>query len=90
MSQKVRAAQSRAALAAGRVRTFGYAPYLATYIYSLSERPSPGSGTCGVSMDGVIHWDPEFVEALDVDALAYVILHEALHLILRQDRKSVV
>lgn len=88
MSQKVRAAQSRAALAAGRVRTFGYAPYLATYIYSLSERPSPGSGTCGVSMDGVIHWDPEFVEALDVDALAYVILHEALHLILRHHARA--
>lgn len=88
MLSKVRAAQARAALAAGRVRTFGYAPYLATYIYSLSEQPSPGSGTCGVSMDGVIHWDPEFVEALDVDTLAYVILHEALHLILRHHARA--
>ena len=88
MSEKVRAAQARAALAAGRVRTFGYAPYLATYIYSLSEQPSPGSGTCGVSMDGVIHWDPEFVEALDVDTLAYVVLHEALHLILRHHARA--
>jgi predicted metal-dependent peptidase len=88
MSNKVRAAQARAALAAGRVRTFGYAPYLATYIYSLNEQQSPGSGTCGVSMDGVIHWDPDFVEALDVDTLAYVVLHEALHLILKHHARA--
>ena len=88
MSSKVRAAQARAALAAGRVRTFGYAPYLATYIYSLSEQATPGYGTCGVSMDGVIHWDPEFVEALDVDTLAYLILHEVLHLILQHHSRA--
>jgi predicted metal-dependent peptidase len=70
-------------LAAGRVRTFDYAPYLASYVYALKQRECRGTGTCGVSEDGVLHWDPAFVESLDADSMAYVILHEALHLIFR-------
>jgi predicted metal-dependent peptidase len=75
-------------LAAGRIRTFDYAPYLASYIYSLKQNESKGSATCGVSRDGVIHWDPAFVDELDADSLAYVILHEALHLIFRHHARS--
>jgi predicted metal-dependent peptidase len=65
------------------VRTFEYAPYLASYIYGLKQQESKGSGTCGISKDGVIYWDPVFVMGLSVDTLAYVVLHEALHLIFR-------
>jgi predicted metal-dependent peptidase len=76
-------------LAHGRVRTFEYAPYLAHYIYSLKQQEVRGTGTCGVSRDGVLHWDPEFVQSLDADSLAYVILHEALHLIFRHHARSI-
>lgn len=70
-------------LAQGRIRTFDYAPYLASYIYSLKQQETRNTGTCGISKDGVLHWDPKFVESLDRDTLAYVVLHEALHLIFR-------
>ena len=75
-------------LAAGRVRTFEYAPYLASYIYSLKQQESPGSGTCGVTKDGILLWDPKFVDSLDRDTLAYVILHETLHLIFRHHARA--
>jgi predicted metal-dependent peptidase len=75
-------------LAAGRIRTFDYAPYLASYIYSLKQREAKGAGTCGISKDGVLHWDPKFIDELDTDTLAYVILHEALHLIFRHHARA--
>lgn len=78
----------RQRLAAGRVRTFEYAPYLASYIYGLKQQEAKGSGTCGISKDGVIHWDPAFVMGLSVDTLAYVVLHEALHLIFRHHARA--
>ena len=75
-------------LAAGRIRTFDYCPYLASYVYSLKQQEVKGTGTCGISKDGVLHWDPAFIESLDVDTLAYVILHEALHLIFRHHARA--
>lgn len=75
-------------LAAGRIRTFDYAPYLASYIYSLKQQESRNTATCGVSADGVLYWDPEFIGSLDRDTLAYVILHEALHLIFRHHARA--
>jgi hypothetical protein len=78
----------REKLAAGRIRTFDYCPYLASYVYSLKQQECKGTGTCGISKDGVLHWDPAFVESLDVDTLAYVILHEALHLIFRHHARA--
>lgn len=76
-------------LAHGRVRTFEYAPYLAHFIYSLKQQEVRNTGTCGVSRDGVLHWDPEFVQSLDADTLAYVIMHESLHLIFRHHARAV-
>lgn len=73
----------REKLASGRVRTFEYMPYLASYIYALKQSETPGSGTCSVSKDGVIHWDPAFIESIDTNTAAYVFIHEALHLIFR-------
>lgn len=78
----------REKLAAGRIRTFDYCPYLASYVYSLKQQEVKGTGTCGISKDGVLHWDPAFVDSLDVDTLAYVILHEALHLIFRHHARA--
>ncbi len=78
----------RQRLAAGRVRTFEYAPYLASYIYGLKQQEAKGSGTCGISKDGVIYWDPMFVMGHSVDTLAYVVLHEALHLIFRHHARA--
>jgi predicted metal-dependent peptidase len=75
-------------LAAGRIRTFDYCPYLASYVYSLKQQEARGTGTCGISKDGVLYWDPQFVDSLDVDTLAYVILHEALHLIFRHHARA--
>lgn len=78
----------REKLAAGRIRTFDYAPYLASYVYSLKQQEVRGTGTCGISKDGVLHWDPQFVDSVDVDTLAYVILHEALHLIFQHHARA--
>lgn len=78
----------REMLAAGRIRTFDYAPYLASYIYSLKQQETSNTATCGVSADGVLYWDAKFIESLDRDTMAYVILHEALHLIFRHHARS--
>ena len=79
----------REKLAAGRVRTFEFAPYLASYVYSLKQVETPGAVTCGVSADGVLHWDPKFVASVDTDTMAYTILHEALHLIFRHHARAI-
>lgn len=78
----------RQKLAQGRIETFEWYPYLAGYIYGLKQQASPGCGTAGVSMDGVIHWDPEYIDKLNVGTCAYVIVHEAMHLIFRHHKRA--
>lgn len=63
-------------------------PYLAGYVYGLKQQEAPGSGTMGVSKDGVVFWDPAFVEAQPVESLTYAVLHEVLHLVFRHHARA--
>ena len=78
----------REKLAAGRIRVFDHMPYLASYVYALKQQAVRGTGTMGVSKDGTLYWDPEFVEAQSIDGLAYCVLHESLHLIFRHHARA--
>jgi predicted metal-dependent peptidase len=71
----------RQLLGQARVRTFEYVPYLASYIYSLKERETPGIGTTAVDDAGNLYWDPKFIVECGVDKGAYLVAHEVLHLI---------
>lgn len=63
-------------------------PYLAGYVYGLKQQEAPECGTMGVSKDGVVFWDPAFVEAQPVESLTYSVLHEVLHLVYRHHARA--
>ena len=65
-----------------------YFPYLSPYVYSLVPVERPGLGTMAVDMQGRMYFDPDFCEKLTLDQGAYVVLHEAWHLILRHCHRS--
>lgn len=75
-------------LGQARMHTFEYVPYLASYIYSLRERETPGIGTAAVDREGNLYWDPEFVAALGREQTAYLVAHEVLHLIFEHHVRS--
>jgi len=60
-----------------------YFPYLSTYTYSLVPVERVGLGTMAVDQNGRMYYDPDFCEQVTLDQGAYVVLHEAWHLILR-------
>ena len=66
-----------------RLQAAEYMPYMAHYVFSLTPVSKPGIGTMGVDMQGRLYYDPEFCETLTCEQGAYVVLHEALHLVLR-------
>lgn len=80
--------KQRDRLAQGRVRTFDYMPYMAKLVYSMKQRPTPGIQTVAISQDGILYWDPEFIEGLTEEQLAYTILHETLHLLFRHAARA--
>ena len=80
----------RQKLAAARIKVFDYMPYLAGYVYGLKQKEVHGTGTMGVSKDGTIFWDAEFIEACTVEQLTYALLHEVLHLVYRHHARAKV
>lgn len=78
----------RQLLGQARVHTFEYVPYLASYIYALREQETPGIGTAGVDDAGNLYWDPEFIKQIDTGQCAYLVAHEALHLIFQHHQRS--
>lgn len=78
----------RQLLGQARVHTFEYVPYLASYIYSLREQETPGIGTAAVDAAGNLYWDPEFVQQVGKEQSAYLVAHEALHLIFDHHARS--
>jgi predicted metal-dependent peptidase len=78
----------RQLLGQARVRTFEYVPYLASYIYSLKEKETPGIGTAAVDDAGNLYWCPKFIEQCGVDTGAYLVTHEVLHLIFDHHARS--
>ena len=79
----------RQLLGQARVHTFEYVPYLASYIYSLREHETPGIGTAAVDDAGNLYWCPQYITSLGKETAAYVIAHEALHLIFDHHRRAV-
>ncbi|NBV87909.1 MAG: hypothetical protein EBR88_00065 [Betaproteobacteria bacterium] len=71
----------RQLLGQARVHTFDYVPYLASYIYSLREHETPGIETACVDEHGNLYWDPAFVVECGKEQTAYLVAHEALHLV---------
>lgn len=71
----------RQLLGQARVHTFEYVPYLASYIYSLREQETPGIGTAAVDEAGNLYWCPKFVSEIGKEQTAYLVAHEALHLV---------
>lgn len=78
----------RQLLGQARVRTFEYVPYLASYIYSLKEKETPGIGTAAVDDAGNLYWCPKFITQCGVDTGAYLVTHEVLHLIFEHHARS--
>lgn len=58
-------------------------PYLSPFVYQLDPVERPGLGTMAVDKWARLYYDPAFVETLTPETGAYVVLHEATHLILR-------
>jgi len=71
-----------------RMMAHQYFPYLSPYVYSLVPVERPGLGTMAVDMQGRMYYDPEFCEKITLNEGAYVVLHEAVHLILRHCHRA--
>lgn len=71
-----------------RMMAHQYFPYLSPYVYSLVPVERPGLGTMAVDMQGRMYYDPDFCEKLTLNQGAYVVLHEAWHLILRHCHRA--
>lgn len=79
----------RQLLGQARVHTFEHVPYLASYIYALREKETPGIGTAAVDAQGTLYWCPKYIAKADVGQAAYIITHEVLHLIFDHHRRAV-
>ena len=71
-----------------RIMAHQHFPYLSPYVYSLVPVERPGLGTMAVDMQGRMYYDPAFCEQITLDEGAYVVLHEAVHLILRHCHRA--
>lgn len=71
-----------------RMMAHQYFPYLSPYVYSLVPVERPGLGTMAVDTQGRMYYDPEFCEKITLNEGAYVVLHEAWHLILRHCHRA--
>jgi predicted metal-dependent peptidase len=71
-----------------RMMAHQYFPYLSPYVYSLVPVERPGLGTMAVDMQGRMYFDPDFAQSITLNEGAYVVLHEAVHLILRHCHRA--
>jgi predicted metal-dependent peptidase len=69
-------------LAAGRLIARKKAPYFRAALLGLVPEECPGLGTVGVTADAVLLFDPAFVEAQSPEAVAGLLVHEVMHLVL--------
>jgi len=71
-----------------RMMVYEHFPYLAPYVYSLTPVERPGLGTMAVDKYGRMYYDPAWCETLTLEQGGYVVVHEALHLILRHCHRA--
>ena len=79
----------RQLLGKARMHTFEYVPYLASHIYSLRAEETRGLGTACVDANGRLYYDPEWIASIDVPQCAYLIAHEALHLVFEHHKRGI-
>lgn len=70
-------------ITAFRIMAFKFFPYLSSYVYALQPVERRGMGTMAIDKYGRLYYDPEFCERQTMEGGAYVVIHEAMHLILR-------
>lgn len=70
-------------ITAFRIMAFRFFPYLSSYVYALQPVERRGLGTMAIDKYGRLYYDPEFCEKQSMEGGAYVVLHEAFHLLLR-------
>lgn len=70
-------------ITAFRIMAFKFFPYLSSYVYALQPVERRGMGTMAIDKYGRLYYDPEFCEKQTMEGGAYVVIHEAMHLILR-------
>lgn len=71
-----------------RMIVHSWVPYLSPYVYQLHPVETPGIGTMAVDKQGRMYYDPKFVDEVTNEQGAYVVLHEAVHLILRHCHRA--
>jgi len=71
-----------------RMTVYEHFPYLAPYVYSLTPVERVGLGTMAVDKYGRMYYDPGWCETLTLEQGGYVVLHEAMHLILRHCHRA--
>jgi predicted metal-dependent peptidase len=82
MESKLSAAQldkAREILATGRLIAKGKAPYFRALLLAFVTREIPGLGTIGVTQNGIVLWDPEFILKCTPDQVGGLWLHEVMH-----------
>lgn len=65
------------------------APYFRSVLYGLLAVEAEGLNTIGVTHTGVLLWDPAFAEACTADELAFVLIHECMHVVLHHHGRCV-
>lgn len=78
----------RQLLSKARVKTFEYVPYLASYIYALRPQETREVETAAVDAEGRLYYNPDYISTADTGQCAYIVAHEALHLIYQHHRRA--
>lgn len=78
----------RQTFGAARIALRGIMPYFKRAIYALTPVEKPGIGTLGVSAEGVLYWDPDFVVQVGVMGTACVLLHEVGHVLKKHHTRA--
>lgn len=66
----------------------GWAPYFGTVLRGLVRRETPELPTLAVTKNGLLLWGPAFVSKVTVDVLAYGLMHEVLHVLLKHFERA--
>jgi predicted metal-dependent peptidase len=66
----------------------GWAPYFGTVLRGLVRRETPELPTLAVTQNGLLLWGPAFVGRVTVDVLAYGLMHEVLHVLLKHFERA--
>jgi len=75
-------------LCEARYRTNVYAPYLYSHVASLIPVERPGMGTLAVDEYMRLYYDPAVFAEREIDECSGMILHEALHVLLRHFERA--